>query len=240
MRSIKYLPLVSTSNSFKYLRNLINFSLQKLNSIDINLVIDKYIKSEEKDKTNNSLLKSSVENLDNKKLIGSQNNNNNNKQIIENQLFESVINEWIESPVNNKSNNVSKNVLTKDKNAISLPLMTKSSLEMRTKQLIRSLSTIQSSMSTVLRLQELNKHLRSFPESTPIAVKENAIQKVLRLRHLSHNEVIESHSMQVLSLLGHCDPPKGTGIKILSIDGGGIATNFYILYISYFNSIPNH
>jgi hypothetical protein len=228
MRSIKYLPLVSTSNSVKYLRNLINFSIQKLNSIDINLVIDKYIKSQEKDETNNSLLKSSVEDLDNKQLIGSQ-NNNNNKKIIENQLFESVINEWIESPVNNKSNNFSKDVLTKHKNRISLPLMTKSSLETRTKQLIRSLTTIQSSMSTILRLQELNKHLISFPESTPIAVKENAIQKVLRLRHFSRNKVIESHSMQVLSLLGYCDPPKGTGIRILSIDGGGIATNFFYI-----------
>jgi hypothetical protein len=173
-------------------------------------------------------LKLSVEDLDNKQLIGSQ-NNNNNKKIIENQLFESVINEWIESPVNNKSNNFSKDVLTKHKNRISLPLMTKSSLETRTKQLIRSLTTIQSSMSTILRLQELNKHLISFPESTPIAVKENAIQKVLRLRHFSRNKVIESHSMQVLSLLGYCDPPKGTGIRILSIDGGGIATNFFYI-----------
>lgn len=208
MRSIKYLPLVSSINSVKYIRNLINYSLQKLNSIDVNLIVDKHknIESQEKQVFDSTVGQFNELNKSNNKIV--LNNNSDNKLVEnENQLFESAINEWIERPDNQNNN-----LLSEDKKSLlSKPLLTKSSLEIRTKQLISSLTTRQSSMSTILRLQELNNHLVSYPESMTLAVNQNAIQKVLRLREWSRNRVIHSHSMQILSLLGYCDPPKGRG-----------------------------
>ena len=44
----------------------------------------------------------------------------------------------------------------------------------------------------------------------------------MRLNKWSNDQLIRQQSSQVLALLGHSSPPKGAGIRILSIDGGGI------------------
>ncbi|XP_027205645.2 calcium-independent phospholipase A2-gamma-like [Dermatophagoides pteronyssinus] len=42
-----------------------------------------------------------------------------------------------------------------------------------------------------------------------------------RSLHKNYHRFVNENSRQILSLLGHADPPKGRGIRVLSIDGGG-------------------
>ncbi|KAJ6222257.1 hypothetical protein RDWZM_000802 [Blomia tropicalis] len=90
-------------------------------------------------------------------------------------------------------------------------------------------------------LKELNKHIENYPEASNLIIRENVIPKLLQIRELSQKQIIKrgnnkssynivnenpfrhlkENSRRALGLLGHTDPPKGRGIKILSIDGGG-------------------
>lgn len=94
-------------------------------------------------------------------------------------------------------------------------------------------------------LKELNKHIEKHPEASNLVIRENVIPKLLQIRELAKGNVtkkgaksaipqvsvtstnespykhLKENSRRALSLLGYTDPPKGRGIKILSIDGGG-------------------
>jgi calcium-independent phospholipase A2-gamma len=111
-------------------------------------------------------------------------------------------------------------------NVLYPPRMTRSIVYQRSKQLVKSLSascSSRSSMRQVICMQELSKHIMLFPEAAAPTVKEGAIPLILRIRSQSNGDrVLASQSRQALTLLGYSDPPKGRGIKILSIDGGGI------------------
>lgn len=110
-----------------------------------------------------------------------------------------------------------------------VPRMTRSLVYQRSKQLVKSLSascSSSSSMRQVICLQELSKHILLFPEAAAPSVKEGAIPLILRIRKQSSEQagdrVLSSQCRQCLTLLGYSDPPTGRGIKILSIDGGGM------------------
>ena len=242
MKSMKYLPSVSTFNSFKLFRQLINNSLQKINSIDVNPILDKYLFSNTEDskkKTNidtKAEIKSSEKSIDVKTIEWSQKSSKHlkdNKSLIEeeNKLFESALNEWIElrnhpgdirGDIDREGHPSVPEPKTPTKDVSTPSDIYKPNVELRTKQLLQSMSHSDSVINTKRRLQEFSKLLVTYPEAVNFAVKQNAIQKVLRLNHWSKDQVIRQQSSQALSLLGYTSPPKGSGIRILSIDGGGI------------------
>ena len=45
---------------------------------------------------------------------------------------------------------------------------------------------------------------------------------LLKQRYFSWEEDVLSYIREALCLLGYVDPPKGHGLRILSIDGGGV------------------
>ena len=119
----------------------------------------------------------------------------------------------------------SENSYDDDSSYSSVPRLSRSSIYSRSKQLLRSLATSSSSTSAVRQtvcLQKLNKHLLHYEEAVDACVAEGAIPLILRLRSTAQDRVLKSQINQSLSLLGYADPPKGKGIRILSIDGGGI------------------
>ena len=163
--------------------------------------------------------------------------------------FEAAMNEFISennsfltsSPVNTTSRQSSSlNQVSSDDDAnnsndevtpttkslqVSSPRMTRSLIFQRTRQLVKSLSDSCSSsnnMRKVVCLQELSKHIVMFPEAAAPSVKEGAIPLMLRMRESSQDRVVQAQCRQALTLLGYFDPPKARGIRILSIDGGGI------------------
>lgn len=119
----------------------------------------------------------------------------------------------------------SENNYDDDSTYSSVPRLSRSSIYSRSKQLLRSLATSSSSASAVRQtvcLQKLNKHLLHYEEAVGACVAEGAIPLILRLRSTAQDRVLKGQINQSLSLLGYADPPKGKGIRILSIDGGGI------------------
>ncbi|KAJ8046693.1 Calcium-independent phospholipase A2-gamma [Holothuria leucospilota] len=98
--------------------------------------------------------------------------------------------------------------------------VSQSSIRARTKSLAVAVSKPSSTVSKLMQLRRLCKHLSEYPETRDIAVKENLIPILLRRRKDS-DEVTCSEIRRALSLMGYADPVIGKGIRILSVDGGG-------------------
>nr|CAD7575590.1 unnamed protein product [Timema californicum] len=98
----------------------------------------------------------------------------------------------------------------------------KESINARTRHVIQSVSSAQSPEATLKRLEELSTHLTLYPESKILAVKEGTIRMLLNLRRGTKDPTTLGVIREVCTVLGHMDPLPGRGIRILSIDGGGI------------------
>lgn len=219
MRSI--FPYI-TENSIKYLRSFVKSFPNKIYSVEIK------IKSEVPDKKPPpSTSSDKVLNLNQKVLT--------NLEANKSQVSVKSISEKNSKIINvNDIDNVSHTQIIE-----------------RTLQLVRSLKFASSTkhslpalVSLNVLLQEISLHLKKHPEVSNILIQENTIQKLLHIRELSsirsknnsisinvpsslnefnlkHNLKLNENTRQVLTLLGHADPPKGRGIRVLSIDGGG-------------------
>jgi len=245
--SMKYLPSISALNSLKYLRQVLNQSLQKLPTIDVNVIIERYVQqsgksgvtlSDDKSVSTEATAKAIGESIDEKIVALSPDpktkTSDDSKRSAEdeNKVFESALNEWIESKHINVNKSQTSGLLdAKDVDTFppidpigDQPIASRSGVEMRSKQLLRAMSHSDSTVNTRRRLQEFSKLLVTYPESSEYAVSQKAVKQILQLNQWSDDPVVRQHSCQVLAQLGHCEPPKGTGIRILSIDGGGTHT----------------
>lgn len=102
-----------------------------------------------------------------------------------------------------------------------LPAMSQVEIDRTSRILLKSLAAASSPASQVSRLEELNNHIVNYPSSLCILIKERAIALVLRMREYSDNSSVVATARETLALLGYVDPPRGRGLRILSIDGGG-------------------
>ncbi|RUS88543.1 hypothetical protein EGW08_003719 [Elysia chlorotica] len=110
------------------------------------------------------------------------------------------------------------------------------SLELRTKALVRSLKSAHSMMSKITRLEELCEHLIAHPECVWDASSEKAIPCLTNLTH-SPDKLLRGLAHQALSLLGYCRPLKSPGIRVLSIDGGGTRA---LVTIEFLKALERH
>ena len=107
-----------------------------------------------------------------------------------------------------------------------------SAIDSNTKHCMERLKESQTAASAQFRLEQLNKHLHNFPLSANLANKLKAPKQVLKLAHQYPN--LHGLCQEVLGRLGY---PESTlksspGIRILSIDGGGMKGmifNFIVL-----------
>jgi len=53
-------------------------------------------------------------------------------------------------------------------------------------------------------------------------VREKSVGKILKIRDKSSNGAVKMQCDEALGLLGYSSPPRKRGIRILSIDGGGM------------------
>lgn len=102
----------------------------------------------------------------------------------------------------------------------------------------------------IQKLKELSLHIQSFPVTSNLAIRKNILASLIRIREASqqklnefkpneinkekildknYQKIVNENSRKVLSLLGYADPPKGRGVRILTIDGGG-----KVKYLNYF------
>nr|CAD7460194.1 unnamed protein product [Timema tahoe] len=101
-------------------------------------------------------------------------------------------------------------------------VVSQESVNSRTRHVIQSVSSAHSPEATLKRLEELSTHLTLYPESKILAVKEGTVRMLLNLRRGTKDPTTLGVIREVCTVLGHMDPLPGRGIRILSIDGGGI------------------
>ncbi|XP_057693201.1 calcium-independent phospholipase A2-gamma-like isoform X2 [Corythoichthys intestinalis] len=95
------------------------------------------------------------------------------------------------------------------------------SVDNRTRALVQALHRATDVRVYISRVEDLSYHLLEFPETCGVAVKEKVIPCLLRLQQASDPGLREA-VREALTLVGYTKPVKGRGIRILSIDGGGL------------------
>ncbi|TGZ50129.1 Calcium-independent phospholipase A2-gamma [Temnothorax longispinosus] len=98
----------------------------------------------------------------------------------------------------------------------------KHSIVSRTRHVLNSIASAESNASKLRRLEDLLLHVDQYPEARHYAIKEGAIRILLRTRQKTKDEQIKASIREALAVMGYIDPLPGRGIRILSIDGGGI------------------
>ncbi|MCP9265939.1 Calcium-independent phospholipase A2-gamma [Dirofilaria immitis] len=88
--------------------------------------------------------------------------------------------------------------------------VSKSALFDRTRTLVSSLLSAETDGSLMLRIRELCKHYMEYPE----AQVEASLWR-------TNDEMLKEHIRQFLVLVGDVSIPRGAGIRVLSLDGGG-------------------
>lgn len=104
--------------------------------------------------------------------------------------------------------------------SVSKPLVTRNSVESNCKKIIDKLKTPASLYVKHHALQELCNYMLLHPESVSVFNRENTIKLLLNQKGV-RDESTENLTRQALATLGFSPPVRGTGVKLLSIDGGG-------------------
>lgn len=100
--------------------------------------------------------------------------------------------------------------------------VTKNSIASRTRHILNSIATAESTASKWRRVEDLLLHIEQFPEARHIAYKEDGIKVLLKIQKSIKDEQILGSIREALAILGYVNTPPGKGIRILSIDGGGV------------------
>ncbi|XP_040007513.1 calcium-independent phospholipase A2-gamma isoform X2 [Xiphias gladius] len=94
------------------------------------------------------------------------------------------------------------------------------SVDNRTRVLVKGLQRVTDVKLLTTRVEELSYHLLEFPETRGVAIKENVLPCLLRLRQ-AKDLPLQAAVREALALVGYTEPVKGRGIRVLAIDGGG-------------------
>ncbi|XP_076294395.1 calcium-independent phospholipase A2-gamma isoform X2 [Lasioglossum baleicum] len=100
--------------------------------------------------------------------------------------------------------------------------ISKTSIVSRTRHVLNSIVTAESNASKWRRIEDLLTHIDRYPEARHYAIKEGAIGVLLATRRTTKDERIKASIRETLAVLGYVDPLPGRGIRVLSIDGGGM------------------
>uniref|UniRef100_A0A3P9HNG7 Calcium-independent phospholipase A2-gamma n=1 Tax=Oryzias latipes TaxID=8090 RepID=A0A3P9HNG7_ORYLA len=95
------------------------------------------------------------------------------------------------------------------------------SVDNRTRALVQALYRASDVRVYISRVEDLSYHLLEFPDTRIVAVKEKAIPCLLRLMQ-ANDAGLRAAVREALALIGYQKPVRGRGIRVLSIDGGGL------------------
>lgn len=95
------------------------------------------------------------------------------------------------------------------------------SVDVRTRHLVHGLS-VDSEGATLRRLADLSAHLLTYPNTRSAAVKCGGIGRVLRIIGHTKDRHVDHEARTALGLMGYAGPVSGRGLRILTIDGGGV------------------
>ncbi|XP_066149035.1 calcium-independent phospholipase A2-gamma-like isoform X2 [Euwallacea fornicatus] len=95
-------------------------------------------------------------------------------------------------------------------------------LLVKPKELLESINAAKNEEDLLVNVEALILHLKEHPETRNNAIQHGAIRIILNKRLTITSEVVKGALREALAILGYSDPVSGRGIRILSIDGGGI------------------
>ncbi|XP_076468723.1 calcium-independent phospholipase A2-gamma-like [Babylonia areolata] len=98
--------------------------------------------------------------------------------------------------------------------------VSRTAIEARTRALVASIRTAQSTSSKVSRTQDLCRHLKQYPSGRHEATESKVVPVLLRMTDSGDTE-LKGAAREALALLGYTEPVRGRGIRILTLDGGG-------------------
>ncbi|KAK0163669.1 hypothetical protein PV327_007325 [Microctonus hyperodae] len=100
--------------------------------------------------------------------------------------------------------------------------ITKHSITSRTKHVLTSIITAESNASQYHRIEDLLKHIEQYPDARHHALKEGAVTVLLRAQKKCKDVQVQASIREALAVMGYIEPVPRRGIRILSIDGGGM------------------
>ncbi|XP_003744249.1 calcium-independent phospholipase A2-gamma [Galendromus occidentalis] len=95
-------------------------------------------------------------------------------------------------------------------------------IDARSRHLIREIQGADLPCALAKRLEEFSEHILLYPNSRATLINDKALSVLLKIRRKSHDENVLGLTRECLSLLGYVQPPNSAGVRILSIDGGGV------------------
>ena len=95
------------------------------------------------------------------------------------------------------------------------------SIEHTSRELLHDVTTSKSSRVPLIRIERLVSYLKNHRIARKSVSDDHGIQHILKLYHSSKNPDVHEQARVALALLGHVEPVKGRGIRVLSLDGGG-------------------
>ncbi|XP_061178689.1 calcium-independent phospholipase A2-gamma-like [Saccostrea echinata] len=99
--------------------------------------------------------------------------------------------------------------------------VSRSTISRKTLEHVKLISRAESSDSKLKRLEDFCHHLILYPDERQTALKHGLLPVLLRMQITTSSELAQSEISQALTLMGHVHPPRGQGVNILTIDGGG-------------------
>ncbi|CCD74151.1 PNPLA domain-containing protein [Caenorhabditis elegans] len=100
--------------------------------------------------------------------------------------------------------------------------VSRSEVTAKTRALVKKILISETSTSRLTRIRDLSEHIMQFPPTRMIAAQEQKlIAELLEMVIYGSNDNLKEEARQCLTLIGVHPSPKGKGVHVLSIDGGG-------------------
>ncbi|EGT38601.1 hypothetical protein CAEBREN_15341 [Caenorhabditis brenneri] len=100
--------------------------------------------------------------------------------------------------------------------------VSRSEVTTKTRALVKKILLSETSTSRLTRVRDLSEHIMAFPPTRIVAAQEQRlIAELLEMVIYGTSDQLKEEARQCLTLIGVQPPPKGRGVNVLSIDGGG-------------------
>ena len=115
-------------------------------------------------------------------------------------------------------------------------IKTVATIENNARDLLKKLTRSKSTRVSLIQLENLVHYMKIYPLARKQVFVEDGTTKLLKIQQKTRCQEIRQLTKIALGLIGHVDPVKGKGVRILSLDGGGTRYEHLLFIFLYINS----